>query len=183
MQIREAAQHFAKAGINIRPKALQSVSEFIKKYLQHKHEQSADVEMQDENNPVAWNDSSDSFESEQIINFVIKKFEDMKAFGSETSTAFLEVSTVNKILECYNAQTSTVHDNESTSKTVRPAFKSLKDSLKHAEDVIMEEKNKDVSDSIFKMLSQRVIVLDSFADIPTPSILGAHIKYSLNQNK
>ena len=139
--------------------------------------------MQDENDMKVLNDSADNFESEQLIRFVIKKFEEMKAYGGESSNAFLEVSTTNKILEYYEVEGSKVDEEKQENNGSKQASKSIKESLKHVEDVIMEEKNKEVSDPIFQLLASKVIILDSFTDIPIPSLLGTHITYSTDRKR
>lgn len=182
MQIKEIAKILSKAGITARPKALQCIMTHIEGCKEALKNSSIDAEMQNENNMGAANS-----DEEFVINLVIQKYQEMKAYGSIKGGQFLEESTVRQILQdtLYLDSINQLKEQQML-KNIQPEFteKSFKGhKLKAVMDEIMQDSQIDIKDSVLELLNHKVIVLDSFKDIPKPRILGKHIVYETNVEK
>jgi hypothetical protein len=178
MQIKEIAKYFAKAGVNVRPKALDSIQEYIKGVNEAMKAKDMDVDMAVENEMKLSNDTEHQDNSQKVIEFVIKRFEELKSLGSNANDKFLEVATVNQIFQSFNLEDfekQAMGDKSEVPKHLQR--KSFASYIKETEDKVMEDKHKEIQDPVYEVLKNKVIVLDSFTDIPRPRILGRHVVY------
>jgi hypothetical protein len=96
MKIKEIAQVFIKAGVNVRPKALKLVQEQLEGIDEAIKITEQDVDMHDENNMKILNDPNSKI---TILHYIIRKFEEMRSYTSDTTNSFLEEKAVAQIFE------------------------------------------------------------------------------------
>lgn len=184
MKIKEIAVYFKKAGVSVRPKALQSVQEHIAGIDEALKAQEGDVEMRDENDMVASNDSSSTIESEKILDYVVKKFEELKTYGGNTNDKFLEPITVQQIFKTFDAnELNKLRTGGAKAQAQTNGSKQFHNFIKTEEVKMKEEKEKEIKDPNIEVLRKKFIVLDSFKDIPRPRILGKHVLYDNGKEK
>lgn len=149
MNLKEVAKHFTKAGVNVRPKALKSVIDHLQGINEAFRTKDMDVEMEFENDMKFSNDTVEKERNEKVIQFVIKRFEELKSYVGNQNDNFLEVPTVNQIFLNFSLKDL---DLETNSKIQNSDRKDFANYIKHTEDKIMEDKNHDFEDPVFEVL-------------------------------
>lgn len=116
---------------------------------------------------------------QKVIKFVIKRFDELKSYGGQNNDNFLEVRTIKQIFQTFNL--NNLISNKENEETIKaPGMKKgFTDFIKETEDKIMDDKNKVIEDPIFEVMKNKVLVLDSFKDIPKPRFLGKHLIYEI----
>ena len=178
MQIKEIAKLFAKAGVNARPKAINTVRDCIEEINQASKQAKGDVEMEDENDMKVSNDGLTEDYSQEVIKFIIKRFNELKDYGG-ASSSFLEVDTVKQIFQTFRLKDLDTPMPKAKAQNGR-GFMGM---IKETEDKIMEDKCREIDDPNHTVLQKKVIVLDSFVDLPTPRLLGTNVVYKVNGSK
>jgi hypothetical protein len=179
MQVKEIAKKLNKAGVKVRPKALNAIHSGIKQIDEVLRSQNMDVDadMETENDTRLSNDSTSIENSNKVIDLIIKRFKERQIVNSDET--ILEENTVKLIFETFkydDIDTVKVAE-DSLPKEVKKDFKSY---IQETEDKIMEDKDREIQDPAFDVLTKKVIVLDSFKDVPRAKLLGQNIVYRVD---
>ena len=175
MEINQISRLLGKAGISARPKALKIIKEHIEGLAQFL---TGDVDMHDEND---MNSSNHNIDPEDVVKLIITKFEEVQQKSNKKANMFLEESVVQQIFtDSFNIESLAKINqdkNGTGSKIQKKSFKNLTSNKSEEEKVAYED------DPYVKLLYEKVLVLDSFTDIPKPSYVGKFLNFEPKAKK
>jgi len=180
MRIKDIATQFRNAGINARPKALNIVLNAIKEVENIMKEKNMDLDMEAENDIKKANDMSSSENAIRVIQYFIKKFKELRSYGGGSCENMMELTTANQIVQSLTLEELSSIEMGGDKPEER---KDLSKAILNASDKIMEDKEKEIEDPNFDVLTKEIIVLDTFSDLPQPKILGPKIVYQAGKGQ